>query len=295
MDTLSSTRGYKDRDSYFNGIQDADVAKMSTPLPKPYQIKSPLLRECMAEFLGTMVLIMFGDGVVAQVVLSEGSRGDYFSINLCWGLGVLFGIHVSGGISGAHLNPAVTTTLALFGRFERRKVIPYITAQVLGAFVAAFIVWAVYSPMIHKMDPNKQSTGSIFATYPYSSDVPVSTCFLTEMVGTALLVGGIFALGDQLNKPASPDAQPVAVALLVVAIGMAFGMNSGYAINPARDFGPRLFSLCAGWGSSVFTLRDYYFWVPIVGPILGGAIGGGIYVGMVEHHHPCENKHPLDT
>ncbi|CAI5714359.1 hypothetical protein KXD40_008164 [Peronospora effusa] len=273
---------------YYSGIQDADVAKTPTPPQKPYQIKSPLLRECMAEFLGTMVLIMFGDGSVAQVVLSEGSKGGYFNINLGWGLGVLFGIHLSGGISGAHLNPAVTTTLALFGRFERRKVIPYIIAQVLGAFVAAFILWAVYSPMIHKIDPNKQSTGGIFATYPYSSDVPVSTCFLTEMVGTALLVGGIFALGDEMNKPASPYVQPVAVAMLVVAIGMAFGMNSGYAINPARDFGPRLFSLCAGWGSRVFTLRDYYFWVPIVGPILGGAIGGGIYVGMVEHHHPLE-------
>ncbi|CAI5723383.1 unnamed protein product [Peronospora destructor] len=292
MEYLSASDISKDKDGYYYGIQDADVAKMPTPPPKSYQIKSPLLRECMAEFLGTMVLIMFGDGVVAQVVLSEGSKGGYFNINLCWGLGVLFGIHVSGGISGAHLNPAVTTTLALFGRFERRKAIPYITAQVLGAFVAASIVWAVYSPMFDKIDPNKQSTEGIFATYPYSSDVPVSTCFLTEVVGTALLLGGIFALGDELNKPASPYAQPVVVALLVVAIGMAFGMNSGYAINPARDFGPRLFSLCAGWGSRVFTLRDHYFWVPIVGPILGGAIGGGIYVGMVEHHHPRDYKHP---
>ncbi|ETM40999.1 hypothetical protein L914_13195 [Phytophthora nicotianae] len=294
MAHLSDSGYTKDKDGYV-GVQDADVAMMPAPVAKPYQVKSPLLRECMAEFIGTMVLIMFGDGVVAQVVLSENTKGEYININLCWGLGVLFGIHASGGVSGAHLNPAVTTTLAIFGRLEWRKVIPYIIAQILGAFVAAFLVWAVYCPMFSTIDPSKDSTESVFATYPYSNDVPVGTCFLTEVVGTALLLGGIFAIGDELNKPASPYSQPGAVALLVVAIGMAFGMNSGYAINPARDFGPRLFSLCAGWGSRVFTLRDHYFWVPIVGPLLGGAIGGGIYVGLVEHHHPRDYMHPLDN
>ena len=246
-------------------MQEADGAKMPTP-SRPYQVQSPLLRECMAELLGTMVLVMFGDGVVAQVVLGEGSKGQYININLCCGLGVLFGIHVSGGVSGAHLNPAVTTTLALFGRFEWRKVIAYITAQVFGAFVAASIFWAVYYPMFNKIDPNKESTEGVFATYPYSSNFPIGTCFLTEVVGTALLLGGIFALGDESNKPASPYAQPGAVALLVVAIGMAFGMNSGYALNPAADFSPRLFSLCGGYGSRVLILWNYYYWVPIVGP-----------------------------
>jgi MIP family channel proteins len=282
-------------ESGYVGLQEPEVEMPPSDLTKPYQVKSPLLRECLAEFVGTLVLILFGDGVVAQVVLSENTKGDYININLCWGLGVLFGIHVSGGVSGAHINPAVTTTLALYGRFEWRKVIPYIIAQVLGAFVAAFIVWAVYNPMFNVIDPDKTSTQGVFATYPFSSDVPVGTCFLTEVVGTALLLGGIFAIGDELNKPASPYSQPGAVALLVVAIGMAFGMNSGYAINPARDFGPRLLSLCAGWGSRVFTMRDHYFWVPIVGPLLGGAIGGGVYIGLVEHHHPRDYKHPLDN
>ncbi|KAG3245000.1 hypothetical protein PI124_g10238 [Phytophthora idaei] len=242
-----------------------------------------------------MVMIMFGDGVVAQVVLGEGTKGEYININLCWGLGVLFGIHVSGGVSGAHLNPAVTTTLAWFGRMEWKKVPYYVISQILGAFAAAFVVWVVYYPMFNVIDPEKTSTQGVFATYPYSNDVPVGTCFLTEVVGTALLMGCIFAIGDELNKPANPYTQPSAVALLVVAIGMAFGMNSGYAINPARDFGPRLFSWIAGWGSEVFTLRDSYFWVPIVGPLLGGPIGAGIYVGLIEHHHPREYKHPLEN
>ncbi|POM79398.1 Aquaporin, partial [Phytophthora palmivora] len=134
------------------GLQEPEGEMPPDPV-KPYQVKSPLLRECMAEFLGTMVLVMFGDGVVAQVVLSEDTRGDFTSISLCWGLGILFGIHVSGGVSGGHINPAVTTTLALYGRFEWRKVIPYIIAQIFGAFVAAFLVWAVYCPMFNTIDP----------------------------------------------------------------------------------------------------------------------------------------------
>jgi MIP family channel proteins len=283
-----------DKDNGYVGLQEPDVSGIVAEPTKPFQVKSPLLRECLAEFIGTLVLIMFGDGVVAQVVLSESTKGEYININLCWGLGVLFGIHFSGGVSGAHLNPAVTTTLALFGRFEWRKVIPYIIAQVLGAFVAAFVVYIVYYPMFNAIDPDRETTQGVFATYPYSDRVHVGNCFLTEVVGTALLLGGIFAIGDEKNKPASPYSSPSAVALLVVAIGMAFGMNSGYAINPARDFGPRLFSLCAGWGSKVFTLRDHYFWVPIVGPLLGGAIGGGLYIGLVEHHHPRDYQHPRE-
>lgn len=262
---------------------------------KPYQIKSLLFRQCLAEFLGTMVLVMFGDGVVAQVVLSEGTKGEYLSICLGWGLGVLFGIYVAGGVSGAHLNPAVTTTLALYGRMEWRKAPCYILAQFCGAFVAATVVGIIYFPMFTVIDPDMTSTQGIFATYPYSDDVPVGTCFLTEVVGTALLLGGLFAIGDELNKPASPYSQPGAVALLVVAIGMCFGMNSGFAINPARDFGPRLFTWLAGWGSQVFTLGDSYFWVPIIGPLLGGPIGAGIYVCVIEHHHPRNVRHPFES
>ncbi|KAE9021965.1 hypothetical protein PF005_g1234 [Phytophthora fragariae] len=233
-----------------NYMGEPDVAMMSTgPAHNGvFQTKSPLFRECMAEFLGMFVFMLFGTGVVAQVVLSEGTKGEFISINFCWGLGILFGIHVCGGVSGAHLNPAVTMTLALFGRFEWKKVPCYVVVQMLAAFLAAAIVGMVYDPLITVSDPHKKSTQGIFATYPYSNDVPIGTCFMTEVVGTALLVGCLFAIGDEMNKPASPYSQPGAVTLLVVAIGMAFGMNTGYAINPARDLGPRLFTFCAGWG-----------------------------------------------
>ncbi|TDH66258.1 hypothetical protein CCR75_000812 [Bremia lactucae] len=282
-------------ESDYLGVQEQDVRMSSEPM-KSYQIKSLLFRQCLAEFLGTLVMIMFGDGVVAQVVLSQSTKGGYLSINLSWGLGVLFGIHVSGGVSGAHLNPAVTTTLAIYGRMEWRKVPYYIFSQIAGAFIAALLVWIIYFPMLKVIDPEKISTQGIFATYPYSDDIPVSTCFLTEVVGTALLLGCIFAFGDELNKPTGPYTHPSAVALLVVAIGMAFGMNSGYAINPARDFGPRVFSWIAGWGSKVFTLRDSYFWIPIIAPLVGGPIGAGIYVCLIEHHHhPRDYKDPFEN
>ncbi|KAI9991162.1 hypothetical protein PInf_018794 [Phytophthora infestans] len=223
-----------------NYLAEPDVAMMSTePAPTAaYQAKSPLFRECMAEFLGMLVFMLFGTGVVAQAVLSEGSKASTYAGGSAFSLEFTFVV-----VSGAHLNPAVTVSLALFGRFKWKKVPYYVAAQLLGAFGASAIV----SPLINATDPHKTETQGIFATYPYSDDVPTGTCFLTEVVGTALLVGCLFAIGDDMNKPASLYSQPGAVALLVVAIGMAFGMNTGYAINPARDLGPRLFSLCAGW------------------------------------------------
>ncbi|DAZ94889.1 TPA: hypothetical protein N0F65_008033 [Lagenidium giganteum] len=147
------------------------------------------------------------------------------------------------------------------------------------------MVYLVYYPLFNVVDPDRNTTQGVFATYPHPN-VPNATAFLTEVFGTALLLAGIFAIGDQLNKPASPYSSPGAVALLIVGIGMAFGMNTGYAINPARDFGPRLLTFFAGWGFQVFTLNGGYFWIPIVAPLIGGAIGGAVYVGLIEAHHP---------
>nr|CCA23301.1 aquaporin putative [Albugo laibachii Nc14] len=268
---------------YSNFDYEPEIPTMG--LFNEYGTKNQLLRECLAEFLGTFVLVCFGDGVVAQVVLSKQTSGMYLSINLCWGLGVLFGIHCSGGVSGAHLNPAVSTTLALFRRFSWRKVPFYILAQLLGAFCGAAMVLAIYYPVFNVVDPERKTTHGVFATYPGEA-VSNGSAFLCEVFGTALLVGGIFAIGDRHNKPASPYSAPSAIALLVVAIGMAFGMNTGYAINPARDLSPRFLSAIGGWGFKTFSMRNYYFWVPILGPILGGAIGAGVYQLCVEMHHP---------
>jgi MIP family channel proteins len=251
-------------------------------------------REAAAEFLGTFVLIVFGSAVVAQVVLSGGSHGGYLSINIAWGLAVTMAVYVSAGVSGAHLNPAVTLALAAHRQFPWGKVLPYWVAQIAGAFAASAVTLATYHEAFDRFDGGvRQVTGphgtaGIFATYPqdFLSNVPGG--LVDQVVGTALLILVIFALGDRRN--AAPDAgyAPVLVGLLVVLIGMTFGFNAGYAINPARDLGPRLFTAVAGWGSEVFRAGNHWWWVPIVGPCVGGVLGGAVYDLLITRHHPAE-------
>ncbi|RLN90238.1 hypothetical protein BBJ28_00005670 [Nothophytophthora sp. Chile5] len=286
--TASNTHGDKTEHGYMDleGHESVNGSHLAPAVnPSRYVIKNSALREVFAEFVAVFVMMSFGLGATSQSILSGGVYGDFTQIVLGWGIGVLFGIHFAGGVSGSHLNPAVTTTVALFGMFPWKKVPGYLAAQTLGAYLAALFVYILYRPLLNAADPDRETTHAIFATYP-NEYVPNFTAFLTEVFGTALLLAGIFAVLDPHNRPASPFSAPTAVALLVVGIGMAFGVNTGCAINPARDFGPRLMMLTAGWGTHVFSLHHYYFWVPIVGPTLGGAIGGGIYVALIGHHHP---------
>lgn len=247
-------------------------------------------RECAAEFLGTLVLVTFGVAVVAQVVLGEKSHGEYLSINLGWGLAVTMGILVAGGVSGAHLNPAVTLAVAVCQDFPWRKVLPYCVAQMAGAFVASAIVFAVYHEALESFagTTRDQSTAGIWATYPQDF-LSLGGGLIDQVVGTALLVACVFAIGDKRNANPAPVQGAIAVGLLVVLIGMTFGLNAGYAINPARDFGPRLFTAVAGWGPDVFRWGNGFWWVPIVGPLAGGIIGGWIYQALIARHHPQEN------
>lgn len=250
-------------------------------------------REALAEFLGTCVLLLFGAGVVAQYLLSHGTAGNYLSINVSWGLGVTFGCYVAGGVSGAHLNPAVTLAFAVFRGFPWRKVAPYVIAQVAGAFVASAIVFLTYHEAFAAFDGGvrqvlgDQGTAAIFATYPrpFLSTFPGG--FIDQVVGTAILMGAIFAISDARNVPPPAGLAPFVVGLLVIAIGAAFGFNSGYAINPARDFGPRLFTAMAGWGAEVFRAGNYWWWVPIVAPCIGALLGGWAYDALVGKRIPA--------
>lgn len=248
-----------------------------------------LAGEMCAEFAGTMILILFGVGVVAQVVTSEdGSLGDHDSIAWAWGLGVTLGVYVAARLSGAHLNPAVSIALAAFTEFEWRKVGPYVLAQTAGAFVAALIVRASYADLIGAIDPDHTiATQGIFSTLPGNgaADVSIPTAFLDQVVGTAILVFVIFALTSAWNNPPMANLGPVVVGFLVVAIGMAWGANAGYAINPARDFGPRLASLVTGYGGAMRDQNgDLYFWLPIVAPIIGGLVGGALFKVLIGMH-----------
>jgi glycerol uptake facilitator protein len=254
----------------------------------------------VSEFLGTFIIIAFGDGSVAMVVaaLNQSGRGkmafaaqaDWLIIAWGWGFAVAFGVWVAGGVSGAHLNPAVTLAQAMRRRFAWRKVPSYWAAQVLGAFVGAAIVYLNYRPAINSLnlaqhitrgDPKSVSTFSIFATFPAPYFGSWTGPFFDQVIGTAFLVGFIFAVTDEFNAPVKGNMAPFVVGLIVVAIGLSYGANAGYAINPARDFGPRIWAWITGWKSIAFP-GDYgnvntYFWIPIVGPLVGAAVGALIY------------------
>ncbi|MBI3696194.1 MAG: aquaporin family protein [Acidobacteria bacterium] len=236
--------------------------------------RTTLTGELLAEFLGTMVLITFGCGVVAMVVLLD--KGGYTNITFGWGLAVTMGIYVAGGVSGAHLNPAVTLALAVFRGFPWRKVVPYSLAQTAGAFAGAALVYYNYLPAFHKADPLLDHTAGVFATFPAFPQV-LSAGLLDQILGTALLVGLILAVTDPRNQAPVANLAPFVIGLIVVAIGMSIGGMHGYAINPARDFGPRLLTVVAGFQNNGLTHGQPVFWVPIVGPLLGALVGGAIY------------------
>jgi glycerol uptake facilitator protein len=256
--------------------------------------------ELVAEWLGTFVIICFGDGVVAMAVaaLNQSGRGtkifdasgDWLLIGWGWGFAVTFAVYVAGGVSGAHLNPAVTVALAARRGFPWAKVPSYIVAQVFGAFVGALLVYVVYKGAIDSYeranditrgDPNSVPTYSIFATFPAPYFKTVIGPLVDQIVGTAFLVCFIFAVIDEFNQPVRANLAPIAVGFIVVAVGLSFGANAGYAINPARDFGPRLFAWIAGWGKVAIPGNygniDGYLWIPIVGPIIGGLVGAYAY------------------
>ncbi|MGA2415436.1 MAG: MIP/aquaporin family protein [Candidatus Sulfotelmatobacter sp.] len=244
--------------------------------------KLPLVAEVGAEFLGTFVLMLFGTGVVAMVVLFPSSEpgatvhGGYTNITLGWGLAVTMGIYVAGKISGGHLNPAVTLALAVFRGFPWSKVLPYSAAQIAGAFFAAALVYKNYLPAFHSVDPRLERTAGVFTTFPAFPALPQAG-FLDQVIGTALLLLLVLAITDELNVPPGANLAPLMIGLVVVAIGMSFGGMHGYAINPARDFGPRLFTAVAGFKNNGLTDGARVWWVPVFGPLLGGLVGAAVY------------------
>jgi glycerol uptake facilitator protein len=251
-----------------------------------------LVGELAAEFAGTLILILFGVGVVAQVV--AGGIGDHDSIAWAWGLGVVLGVYVAARISGAHINPAVTLALAVFRGFSWSKVLPYMVAQTLGAFVAALLVRWNYTEVIAAFDPGHTiKSQGIFSTLPGNGALPVGEwgALRDQIIGTAILLFLVLAITDLRSTSPGANLAPFIIGLIVVAIGFAWGTDAGYAINPARDFGPRLASYFTGYGSA---WRDqygnFYFWVPIIGPLIGGLVGAGLYDALIGRHLPVSDE-----
>jgi MIP family channel proteins len=251
-----------------------------------------LTRELAAECLGTFLLIAFGAGSVAQMVLSQKTAGTMLSVNISWGLAVTIGAYAAAGVTGGHLNPAVTIAAAAFRGFPWAKVAPFAVAQTIGAFLASAVVFLTYREALDAFDGGVRAvtgptaTAGIWATYPQPF-LSLVGGVVDQVVGTALLVIGLFALTDDKNAAIPRYLVPAFAGGLVLLIGATFGFNSGYAINPARDFGPRLFTAVAGWGGEVFRAGNGWWWVPIVAPVIGAVIGGFAYELCITRRRPA--------
>lgn len=237
----------------------------------------------MAEFLGTMLMILLGDGVVANVVLNDtkGNNSGWMVITTAWGLAVFVGVTVAGPYSGAHFNPAITIGLAIAGKFPWSNVLPYITAQFLGAFLGAFLVWIMYFDHFKRTN-NPAAILSVFCTGPavrnYVSNIG------SEIIGAfVLLFTVLYITGAEITPTKVPvglgSVGAIPVALLVWVIGLSLGGTTGYAINPVRDLGPRIMHAILpikGKGTSDWA----YSWIPIIGPVVGTAIAALLYLNL---------------
>ncbi|MBA1379089.1 MIP/aquaporin family protein [Pseudomonas brassicacearum] len=263
---------------------------MATALEQP-----SLSSQCLAEFLGTALLIFFGTGCVAALKVAGASFG-LWEISIIWGVGVSMAIYLSAGISGAHLNPAVSIALSLFTDFEKRKLPFYIICQVAGAFCGALLVYTLYSNLFFDFEQSRHMVrgteaslelASVFSTYPHSA-LSIGQAFLVEMIITAILMGVIMSLTDDNNGLPRGPLAPLLIGLLIAVIGSSMGPLTGFAMNPARDFGPKLMTFLAGWGEISLTGgRDIpYFLVPIFAPIVGACLGAAAYRGLIARHLP---------
>ncbi|KAI8088886.1 aquaporin-like protein [Halteromyces radiatus] len=247
-------------------------------------------RQFFAEFLGTFVMMILINGICAEQTLDVGSSKSWLTSSFGIGLAVLVAISISGHISGGHLNPAVTLTFWMYSGFPRHKVLMYITAQILGCFCGAAVLYTMIRPAIdmfdqgHRQIVGPQATAGIFATYPPLYAGP-ATAVASEIIGTALLLLLIMVTGHPNNMPFC-SMQGVMIAAGLMVICLALGYTSGFSLNPARDLGPRLFTAMAGWGPGVFTVANYYSFIPTFAPIIGGLVGGLIYKLCIDPFDP---------
>lgn len=235
------------------------------------------MTDFLAELVGTALLILLGDGVVANVVLrkTKGEGGGWIVITWGWAMAVFVGVFVAARYSGAHLNPAVTLGLAVAGKFEWARVAGYVVAQMLGAMIGAALVWVQYYPH-WALTEDRNSKLATFATMPAIRSTPAN--FVSETIGTFVLVLGVLYLAAPEVGLGALDALPV--ALLILVIGLSLGGTTGYAINPARDLAPRIVHALlpipggkrdSDWG---------YAWIPVVAPLVGGVLAALLFLAL---------------
>ncbi|RDK40302.1 aquaporin [Aspergillus phoenicis ATCC 13157] len=241
------------------------------------------LREPLGEWLGTTIAITLGLCGGLSTYTSDGQAGSWMTQSACWGFSFMIGIYIVGGISGGHLNPAITISMSLWRGFPARRCVIYILAQLIGAITAGGFAYAIYHDAIVNLSvetnlPQSQTTASqAFLTLPKQFVSP-ATAFFNEFLGTAILVGTIMALGDDTNAPPGAGMQAFIIGILITVLVLALGYNTGGAFNGPRDFGPRLVAVMAGWGGHLFKeYHAWWIWGPWVADIFGGLFGAFIY------------------
>ncbi|XP_036590869.1 aquaporin-9 isoform X1 [Trichosurus vulpecula] len=290
-------------------IQDMD-RKVEKTFKEKIILKSSLAKETVAEFLGTFMMVVLGCGSVAQAVLSRGTAGGTITANVGFALAVGMAVYVTGGISGGHINPAVSFAMCLYGRMNWFRFPFYVGAQFLGAFLGAATLFGIYYDALQSFADGKllvtgeNATAQIFATYPIKY-LTLPNEFADQVLSSTFLLVVVFAIFDDKNWRVPRGLEPIVIGLLILVLSSSLGLNSGCAMNPARDLGPRIFTALAGWGLEVFTAGSHFWWIPVVGPFLGGALGGFIYIYGIEIHHAqpesdekteqVEEKHELSV
>jgi glycerol uptake facilitator protein len=261
-------------------------------------MKKAFAGELIAEAVAMLIIIAIGDSVAAMYSLYDPSpyQQAYWGVCIAWGLAVTIAIYTTASISGCHANPAVTLALACFRKFSWSKVLPYCMAQVFGGFLGAGIVYVLFNPVIdqfntaHHLTRAAGGAAGVFFTHPGLAITPMHA-FHDEIILTAFLVFGIFAITEQYNEMApGANSGALIIGFLVATIGASMGYLEAWAINPARDLGPRLFCFIAGWGSSALPSPDSYWWIPILGPLIGGVVGGAAYQLLIHPFLPARKR-----
>ncbi|KAI1723114.1 major intrinsic protein [Ditylenchus destructor] len=247
------------------------------------------VREFMAEFIGTFFLLLIGTSANIQTAFMD---SGLLGTQLAWGFGFAFGVYLAASVSGAHLNPAISFAALFNGQLSPPRFLLYVVAQIFGAFVGTGVSFLGHLDDINQMDNGvrdvnlNMSIAGLFTTFP-TAHMTVLGCLTDQIIGTAILAGCLSLITDKRHRIPS-GVIPLLAGLIMSTIAMTYGMQ-GFAINPARDLGPRLFLLCVGYGWQVFSAHDYYFWIPIIGPIIGALFGTWIYKLFVGVHGLNEN------
>ncbi|UAK23158.1 MIP/aquaporin family protein [Sphingomonas nostoxanthinifaciens] len=256
--------------------------------------------ELISECVAVAIVITLGDSAAAMYALYDPSpyATAYWGVCIAWGLAVTLSIYVTGAVSGTHGNPAVTLALVLFRKFPKAKALPYVAAQIAGAFIGAALVYQMFSPTIdafnalHDVGRDAGGAAGVFFTHPNTGITPIHA-FWDEVILTGILMLGIFAITDEYNTSAPmANSSALMIGLLVACIGASAGYLEAWPLNPARDFGPRLFCWLMGWGDQALPAPQNYWWVPICGPLAGGVAGASLYSFLIKPYLPPRDASP---